>query len=82
MFIFAAEAKKHAELIQLAAGDKIKNSVFCLEAQTPDLVEIFERIDSRKLKRTSSAQWQKPPRYTMMPGWETFLMEGDEDEDF
>ncbi|XP_066592072.1 inner centromere protein A [Prorops nasuta] len=33
---------------------------------TPDLTEIFQGIDRKKLKRTSSAIWKTPPRYSMM----------------
>ncbi|RZC35368.1 hypothetical protein BDFB_007568 [Asbolus verrucosus] len=50
-----------------AAGDTVMNSFFSRQAQTPDLQEIFEVIEPRKLKRSSSAVWHKPPRYTMMP---------------
>ncbi|KAJ8963907.1 hypothetical protein NQ317_006922 [Molorchus minor] len=38
-----------------------------LATQTPDLQDIFEHVDPGKLKRTSSAVWRKPPRYTLMP---------------
>ncbi|KAJ8670303.1 hypothetical protein QAD02_001562 [Eretmocerus hayati] len=33
---------------------------------TPDLRELFTGIDPRKLKRSSSAIWKTPPRYSMM----------------
>ncbi|KAI4497187.1 hypothetical protein M0802_007671 [Mischocyttarus mexicanus] len=33
---------------------------------TPDLTELFIGIDRNKLKRTSSAVWKTPPRYSMM----------------
>ncbi|XP_015181911.1 PREDICTED: inner centromere protein A-like [Polistes dominula] len=33
---------------------------------TPDLTELFIGIDRNKLKRTSSAIWKTPPRYSMM----------------
>ncbi|XP_018324416.1 histone-lysine N-methyltransferase, H3 lysine-79 specific-like [Agrilus planipennis] len=48
------------------AGDQIKNSFFRCNAQSPDLRKIFYKIDSRKLKRTSSAVWHEPPRYTQL----------------
>ncbi|XP_018572692.1 inner centromere protein-like [Anoplophora glabripennis] len=64
----------------IAAGETIKNSFFCRQAQTPDLQEIFEKIDPRKLKRTSSAIWRKPPRYTLMPTLEDTI-EFSEDSD-
>ncbi|XP_031847983.1 inner centromere protein [Nomia melanderi] len=33
---------------------------------TPDLTELFQGIDRSRLKRTSSAIWKTPPRYSMM----------------
>lgn len=33
---------------------------------TPDLTELFNGIDRSRLKRTSSAIWKTPPRYSMM----------------
>lgn len=50
-----------------AIGEQLKNSFFCRKAQTIDLEKVFPGIDRRKLKRTSSAMWSKPPRFTLMP---------------
>ncbi|EFA07203.1 uncharacterized protein LOC103314322 [Tribolium castaneum] len=61
-----------------AIGHAIKNTFFSLQARTPDLQEILEHIEPRKLKRTSSALWDQPPRFTMIPGLETH----DETEEF
>lgn len=47
----SGEQSKIMQLSMLAAGEKIKNTLFCRHAQTPDLTEIFENIDPRKLKR-------------------------------
>lgn len=33
---------------------------------TPDLTELFQGIDKSRLKRTSSAIWRTPPRFSMM----------------
>ncbi|XP_014218461.1 inner centromere protein A [Copidosoma floridanum] len=33
---------------------------------TPDLRDLFKGIDPKKLKRTSSAIWKTPPRFSMM----------------
>ncbi|XP_046475217.1 inner centromere protein A isoform X1 [Neodiprion pinetum] len=33
---------------------------------TPDLTEIFQGIDKKRLIRTSSAVWKTPPRYSIM----------------
>lgn len=68
------------QLTMITVGETIKNSFFCIQAQTPDLQEIFEIIDPRKLKRTSSAIWKKPPRYTLMPTLEDTI-EFSEDSD-
>ncbi|XP_072388436.1 uncharacterized protein [Diabrotica undecimpunctata] len=51
--------------VQLKAGEKIKNTLFSCQTHSPDLIDIFEKIDPKKLKRTSSAVWKKPPRYTL-----------------
>ncbi|XP_050308805.1 inner centromere protein A isoform X4 [Anthonomus grandis grandis] len=70
------------QFTMLAAGERIKNTLFCVHAQTPDLVELFETIDQRKLKRSSSQMWKKPPRYTMMPDLnETKFSEDEYDSD-
>ncbi|KAL1509311.1 hypothetical protein ABEB36_004073 [Hypothenemus hampei] len=61
------EQLRTMELLVLSAGQRLKNTVFLLHAQTPDLQQIFEHISPEKLKRTSSAVWKKPPRYTHMP---------------
>lgn len=59
---------KHQLKIQHYILPQLKNTLFCVTAQTIDLTEIFPGIDPRKLKRTSSAVWTKPPRFTFMPG--------------
>ncbi|CAG9764752.1 unnamed protein product [Ceutorhynchus assimilis] len=66
----------------LAAGEKIKNTLFCIHAQTPDLAEVFQNIDRRKLQRNSSRLWKRAPRYTMMPDLnETKFSEDELDND-
>ncbi|KAH0821287.1 hypothetical protein GEV33_001504 [Tenebrio molitor] len=52
---------------QLTAREAVKNTFFSVQAQTPDLQDIFEVITPHKLKRSSSAVWHKPPRCTMIP---------------
>ncbi|XP_057656880.1 inner centromere protein [Diorhabda carinulata] len=64
---------------QLVAGEKIKNSLFCCQTHSPDLIEIFEIIDPKKLKRTSSANWRKPPRYTLFSVTNDILFSEDSD---
>lgn len=70
---------KRNQFTMLAAGEKIKNTLFCRHAQTPDLIEIFEVIDPKKLKRSSSILWRKPPRYTMMPNLDDTKFDEDEE---
>lgn len=55
--------RKQITIIKI--GEKIKNTFFCRSTHSPNLQEIFENIDYRKLQRTSSAIWKKPPRYTV-----------------
>lgn len=57
------------------AGHKLKNTLFCTKPSTPDLTDIFQNIDPRKLKRTSSAVWRQPPRFTLLPRTEQSFME-------
>lgn len=74
---------KEQELMQIIAGEKLKNTFYCRQAMTPDLRDIFESIDVRKLKRTSSAHWRKPPRYTLMPAVDqpSFVEDEEDDQD-
>lgn len=80
VIFFSDSELNQTQVAMITAGEKIKNSFFCLQAQTADLQEIFEIIDPRKLKRTSSAIWRKPPRYTLMPTLEDTI-EFSEDSD-
>ncbi|KAG5889201.1 hypothetical protein JTB14_033280 [Gonioctena quinquepunctata] len=65
----------------MASGEKMKNTLFCRQTQTPDLQEIFVCIDPRKLKRTSSAIWRKPPRYTLFTATNDTRFSEDSEED-
>lgn len=42
------------------------NKFFDTRKCTPDLTELFQGIDRSRLKRTSSAIWKTPPRFSMM----------------
>ncbi|XP_055621636.1 inner centromere protein [Toxorhynchites rutilus septentrionalis] len=55
--------------IRIQSEIKLKaiDQFFSVSPMTPDLREIFPAIDSRKLKRNSSAVWRTPPRYSQMP---------------
>ncbi|XP_060533744.1 inner centromere protein isoform X2 [Cylas formicarius] len=73
------EAARMTQLIMLTAGGTIKNTLFSRHAQTPNLQDIFETIDPKKLKRSSSQLWRQPPRYTMMPELNDTKFSDDED---
>ena len=45
---------------------KIVTKFFDTKKCTPDLRELFTGIDPKKLKRSSSAIWKTPPRFSMM----------------
>ncbi|KAK9890964.1 hypothetical protein WA026_013302 [Henosepilachna vigintioctopunctata] len=59
--------KFEVDKTQTTLGHRIKNTFFCCQNHTVDLRDLFIQIDPRKLKRTSSANWKKPPRFTMLP---------------
>ncbi|VEN41719.1 unnamed protein product [Callosobruchus maculatus] len=46
--------------------EKFKNTFFCRKIHTPDLVELFETVDPKRMKRTSSAIWDKAPMYSLL----------------
>lgn len=41
--------------------------LFNMRPQTPDLCEIFDHVDERIMRRTSSAFWRTPPRFSILP---------------
>ncbi|XP_053977822.1 inner centromere protein-like [Hylaeus volcanicus] len=63
-------AQPHIRKTQLAMQryipDKAVSRFFDTKKCTPDLSELFQGIDRNRLKRTSSAIWKTPPRYSMM----------------
>lgn len=70
---------KHTLQYMEASKEKAKNAFFSRKPQTADLIAIFEVIDPRKLKRSSSAIWHKPPRYTT---YQAVLENHDETAEF
>nr|CAH7761633.1 unnamed protein product [Callosobruchus chinensis] len=46
--------------------EKFKNTFFCRKIHTADLVELFEIVDPKRMKRTSSAIWDKAPMYSIL----------------
>ncbi|KAL2715936.1 inner centromere protein A [Vespula squamosa] len=63
-------AQPHIRKTQLAMQRYIPDiavyKFFDTRKCTPDLTELFIGIDRNRLKRTSSAIWKTPPRYSMM----------------
>lgn len=63
-------ALPHVRKTQLAMQryipPKAINLFFDTKKCTPDLTQLFQGIDRNRLKRTSSAIWKTPPRYSMM----------------
>lgn len=80
-FVFLGYALNDTLKVQHYIWPQLKNTLFCITPQTIDLTEVFQGIDPRKLKRTSSAVWTKPPRFTLMPGLNNSLdVTKEEDE--
>lgn len=52
---------------EAAVNQNIVDNFFSVEPRVVDLREIFPKIDNRHLRRNSSAVWNTPPRYSMMP---------------
>lgn len=63
-------AQSHVRKVQLAIQryipEKAIYKFFDTKKCTPDLTQMFQGIDRSRLKRTSSAIWKTPPRYSMM----------------
>ncbi|XP_011498846.1 PREDICTED: inner centromere protein A [Ceratosolen solmsi marchali] len=63
-------ASKHVRQTQLAMQQHIPMKFvlkfFDAKKCTPDLRDLFQGIDPKKLKRSSSAIWKTPPRFSMM----------------
>nr|XP_022913745.1 inner centromere protein A-like [Onthophagus taurus] len=60
------------------AGMDFTNTFFMRKATTPNLEDLFGPMNSNKLKRTSSAIWTKPPRFTLIPIPQHDEEDGDE----
>lgn len=71
---------KKMQHIMLSVDDTLKNTFFCRQTHTPDLQELFETIDPRKLRRNSSAVWKKPPRYTVFMESSSFQFSEDDED--
>nr|XP_022909257.1 inner centromere protein A-like [Onthophagus taurus] len=58
------------------AGMDFTNTFFMRKATTPNLEDLFGPMNKKKLQRTSSAVWTKPPRFTLIP-----IPQQDEEEE-
>ena len=60
------QVRKAQLAIQRYIPEKVVFMFFDTRKCTPDLAQLFQGIDRSRLKRTSSAIWKTPPRYSMM----------------
>ncbi|XP_076665267.1 inner centromere protein isoform X1 [Andrena cerasifolii] len=60
------QVRKAQLAIQRYIPEKAVFRFFDTRKCTPDLTQLFQGIDRSRLKRTSSAIWKTPPRYSMM----------------
>ncbi|KOC66275.1 Inner centromere protein A [Habropoda laboriosa] len=64
---WAQSQVRRAQLaVQRYIPDRAVYKFFDTRKCTPDLSQLFQGIDRSRLKRTSSAVWKTPPRYSMM----------------
>ncbi|CAK9804568.1 Inner centromere protein A [Anthophora plagiata] len=61
-----SQVRKAQLAIQRYIPDRAIYKFFDTKKCTPDLSQLFQGIDRSRLKRTSSAVWKTPPRYSMM----------------
>ncbi|CAL7945387.1 unnamed protein product [Xylocopa violacea] len=61
-----AQVRKNQLAVQRYIPVKAVYKFFDTKKCTPDLTKLFQGIDRSRLKRTSSAIWKTPPRYSMM----------------
>lgn len=54
-------------IAQSNISSKVIDTFFSVEPRQVDLREIFPTIDDKHLRRNSSAVWNTPPRYSLMP---------------
>lgn len=65
-YIFvAANRLEHLKMQEHIPMEAMKQ-FFDAKKCTPDLSELFQGIDKNRLKRTSSAIWKTPPRFSRM----------------
>jgi hypothetical protein len=64
-FLLVSEAE-HMKVLktQIWKAEKICDAYFAFEEKTPNLMRMF---GLKTVKRTSSAVWRTPPRYSTLP---------------
>lgn len=65
-FYFLAAAREQPLIAQSFVPKEAVMRLFNTSRCTPDLTKLFDGISKSRLKRTSSAIWKSPPRYSMM----------------
>lgn len=66
--VWSMSQNRHAAVIaQSKVSTKITDKFFSVAPHEVDLREIFPRIDEKYLRRNSSAVWNSPPRYSLLP---------------
>ncbi|XP_031640521.1 inner centromere protein-like [Contarinia nasturtii] len=54
-------------MAQARVSTKVTDKFFSVAPHEVDLREIFPKIDEKHLRRNSSAVWNSPPRYSLLP---------------
>lgn len=62
-----SQNRKPYILAQVKTSTKVIDKFFSVAPLEVDLREIFPKIDEKHLRRNSSAVWNSPPRYSMLP---------------
>lgn len=66
-FVDPGANSKREIIIQAGLSVNTIDMLFSCKPTTPNLAAIFPEIDSKHLKRNSSAFWNTPPRYSQLP---------------
>lgn len=62
-----SQQRKPYIMAQSKSNTKVIDKFFSVAPLEVDLREIFPKIDEKHLRRNSSAVWNSPPRYSMLP---------------
>lgn len=65
---WSMSGRRHAYVLaQARVSMKVTDKFFSVAPHEVDLREIFPKIDEKYLRRNSSAIWNSPPRYSLLP---------------